>query len=292
MSKQNLINKLSVTNIRTFRSATIQFDSLTLILGPNCTGKSTLIEAIRYGVGIGDGRSLVSGFRTCDACYMAGNTTKTRSRAKRVKNIKNNVENCQCLKDTIRSQIKLKMLNNYVVSRALTSTQKGSRVEVRNTENVVGELVDLRKNGLQNNAGKNQNLKTLTVKSTDLDAHLQNLHQISPPLLHHVSLCTQEDTFWPVNDLKKRLEEIFNAQCYTKLIDSLKNIKKNVINEYKINNLKLNEKNKEVIRIRGVKTNILNENESIRSEESKILKIDREISEKTENNKKFNAILR
>lgn len=68
-----------------------------------------------------------------------------------------------------------------------------------------------------------------SLKERSVDENLTRLMGVSPAILDSVIFCHQEESLWPMSEpaaLKKKFDEIFEAQSYTKLIDHLKLIRK------------------------------------------------------------------
>lgn len=66
-------------------------------------------------------------------------------------------------------------------------------------------------------------------KVSDTDEHVSMLLGVSPAILDSVIFCHQDESLWPMSEpaaLKKKFDEIFEAQKYTKAIDQLKVVRK------------------------------------------------------------------
>lgn len=66
---------------------------------------------------------------------------------------------------------------------------------------------------------------TSSKKSRDIDAEIPRLLGVSPAILDSVIFCHQDESLWPMSEpsaLKKKFDEIFDAQKYTKGIEQLK----------------------------------------------------------------------
>ena len=69
----------------------------------------------------------------------------------------------------------------------------------------------------------------ISTKVADLDGLVPEKLGVSPAILDSVIFCHQDESLWPMSEpsvLKKRFDEIFEAQRYTKAIDNLKLIRK------------------------------------------------------------------
>ncbi|KRH93949.1 putative DNA repair protein, partial [Pseudoloma neurophilia] len=190
-------------------------------------------------------------------------------------------------------------------------TMKNQKVEVRNYENVLGEIItssdDFKKNGSNKSESKSEivhktqsngsnetkkleksitpEIKSLNVKATDLASHLFTLHSIQPVILNYVSLCSQDDSLWPMTHLKQRLDEIFSITCFNKVIDMIKNKKKEIINLIKLKKHDIEAKEREFIIFNKTYENIMNDHskydqmiESINIDKIKFNKLVEEIT--------------
>ncbi|EJW03150.1 hypothetical protein EDEG_02455 [Edhazardia aedis USNM 41457] len=85
-----------------------------------------------------------------------------------------------------------------------------------------------------NNANVFENIKkgekttSTSAKHADTTTQLLHLLNTTSPLILDVCLCHQDDQYWPINDLKKKIDQIFNTTSYSKLIDIQKQLKKSV----------------------------------------------------------------
>lgn len=96
--------------------------------------------------------------------------------------------------------------------------------------------VTMNKNGNRTFKTTENSLKTEGQESTvgskrlsDTDEQVCMLLGVSPAILDSVIFCHQDDSLWPMSEpgaLKKKFDEIFEAQKYTKAIDQLKVVRK------------------------------------------------------------------
>ncbi|TBU05372.1 DNA repair protein Rad50 [Hamiltosporidium magnivora] len=201
------IQKLMIRGIRSFHPNTanyIQFYSpLTLIAGPNGSGKTTIIECLKY-VCTGE---LPPNGRNGAFIYDP--------------KLAHEVD--------VKAQIKLKFLNLHkqtiVATRSLLLTQKKSKVEQKNIENVLLLKTD------------NGECISISSKCVDMDREISFHLGVPSYILESVIFCHQEENTWPLSEpinLKKKLDNIFCSTKYTKAIESLKSCKKNSLVELKL----------------------------------------------------------
>lgn len=77
---------------------------------------------------------------------------------------------------------------------------------------------------------KNGERTTVSKRVGELDKILPHYFGVSKAILESVIFCHQDESLWPMTEpasLKKKFDEIFEAQKYTKAIDNIKNLRKN-----------------------------------------------------------------
>jgi len=208
------VDKLLIRGIRSFspyRENVIEFYApLTIIVGHNGAGKTTVIECLKYAT-TGDLPPNSKGGAFVHDPKISGEVE-------------------------VKGQIKLKFRNlrgqTMVVTRSLQSTQKRSKLEQKTLESllvtndpVTGEAV------------------SLSSRCAELDAEIPLQLGVSQAVLESVLFCHQEESFWPLASepsvLKKRFDEIFAATRYTRALDTLKSLKKELGSELRIEQQKL-----------------------------------------------------
>ncbi|CAL1536604.1 unnamed protein product [Lymnaea stagnalis] len=173
------------------------FKPLTLILGPNGTGKTTIIECLKYAA-TGDMPPGSKGAAFVHDPKLA----KERE---------------------IKGQIKM-MIRDYAgvsctVERSMTARVKdkeGKKVELKTLD---GVLTRLPKDGEK---------QSITSRCADLNREMIGALGVSKPVLENVIFCHQEDSNWPLSEgkvLKEKFDAIFASTRYTKALDEIKKLK-------------------------------------------------------------------
>lgn len=202
------IDKLLVTGIRSFspqEQNVIEFYTpLTLIIGHNGAGKTTIIECLKYAT-TGDLPPNSKGGAFIHDPKMANERE-------------------------VKAQIKLKFKNmsgkQLVCTRSLQLTQRAKKIEMKTLESVLmtrdpisGEKV------------------SLSGRCADLDREMPLQLGVSRAILENVIFCHQEDSNWPLSEpsiLKKKFDEIFAATRYTRAVESIKDLKKEQAGEIRL----------------------------------------------------------
>ncbi|CAF0934284.1 unnamed protein product [Brachionus calyciflorus] len=171
------------------------FTPVTLIVGQNGCGKTTVIECLKYATTSDmppntKGSSFLFDPKLIDE-------VETKGRIKLY------------FKDTSGLTVQ--------VQKNMCSTQKAKKLEFRTLETIISRY---------NNQGKLAS--TITSKCINADAEVINAFGVSKAVLEHVIFCHQEDSNWPLSDgklLKTRFDDIFAATKYIKALDTLKKIR-------------------------------------------------------------------
>ncbi|KAF9319723.1 DNA repair protein rad50 [Podila horticola] len=204
------IEKILIRGIRSFEAdagdaATISFYSpLTLITGHNGSGKTTIIECLKYAT-TGElppgskGGAFVNDPKMSDS-------------------------------PMVKAQVRLrfKNVNNQTLSvvRSLSLTAKKTGYTQKTLENVLS-MVDP-------NTGE---LASVSSKCAEIDADIPSHLGVSRAILDNVIFCHQEESNWPLSEpsiLKKKFDEIFASTKYTSVLESIKSIKKEKTVELKV----------------------------------------------------------
>lgn len=203
--------KLSIKGIRAFepeQEETIQFGfPLTLICGQNGCGKTTIIECLKYAT-TGDLPPNSKGGAFVNDPSLTGRTN-------------------------ITGQVKLAFRNangkSMITTRTIQlSRKKGRNGAITNTfKTLEGQLVVIDKG----------NKVSVSTKNAELDSQTPIYLGASRAILDYVIFCHQDDSLWPLSEasvLKKRFDDIFEASKFTKVLDNLKTIKKDMTVDIKL----------------------------------------------------------
>lgn len=204
--------KLSISGIRSFspkERETIQFGSpLTLICGQNGCGKTTIIESLKF-VTTGDlppnskGGAFVNDPAIADRLL-------------------------------VNAEIKLGFIS--VDGKLMTVTRnmqlnrkravRGSAQATNTFKSLEGQLAVI----------SNGSKKSFSTKNLELDSRVPLYLGASRAVLEYVIFCHQDDSLWPLSEaglLKKRFDEIFEALKFTRALDTLKLIRKEMATSLK-----------------------------------------------------------
>ncbi|XP_045532094.1 DNA repair protein RAD50-like [Pieris brassicae] len=201
------LEKLLIKGIRSFNpndSNTIEFYSpLTLIVGQNGTGKTTIIECLKY--------------------ITTGNLPPNSKGGAFVYDTKLAQE------IDVKAMIKLSFRNIYnkklVSTRVLQSSFKRNKYEQKTIENTLF---------VEDEKGTHQNISN---KIGNIDKEIPYHLGVSSSILENVIFCHQEDSCWPISEpanVKKKFDDIFSSSKYSKALDSLKSTKREVSAQIKL----------------------------------------------------------
>mmetsp|Transcript_27257 Transcript_27257/g.40242 ORF Transcript_27257/g.40242 Transcript_27257/m.40242 type:complete len:1418 (-) Transcript_27257:229-4482(-) len=195
------INKLSIRGIRAFSpdddEQVIEFlFPVTVIVGANGCGKTTIIESLKYAVtgalppGKNAGQSFVHDPKSLG-------------------------------QSNVKANIKLRFTNRAGKSMVLVRAMELTQAKVKLTFKALDGVLRM-----TDESGKRV---SMSHKCTELDRQIPLLLGVSKPILEHVIFCHQEESSWPLQDsasLKVKFDAIFDSTRYTKALKNLDETKK------------------------------------------------------------------
>eukprot|EP00177_Eucheuma_denticulatum_P002103 GFKZ01003754.1.p1 GENE.GFKZ01003754.1~~GFKZ01003754.1.p1 ORF type:complete len:1396 (-),score=287.32 GFKZ01003754.1:534-4721(-) len=210
------IDRLGLIGIRSYGTDEETFIKfyrpLTIILGRNGSGKSTIIEAVKMAT-TGDLPPMVERGAAFIHDPRIHNETETKAK--------------------IRLMFTNVLGHQYIVARHFQLTiRKGPRGVGYKTEFKTGNQTVKRTD--TDNAS--------SFRCMDLNALLPDIMRVTKPVLNNVIFVHQEDSLWPLGDsnkLKAKLDEIFAATRYTKALDTIRKYRKDQASELKVVSMEL-----------------------------------------------------
>ncbi|PBK97431.1 hypothetical protein ARMGADRAFT_987149 [Armillaria gallica] len=207
------LNKLAIRGIRSFDDKQISviefFTPVTVIVGHNGSGKTTIIECLKYAT-TGDQPPNTRGGAFVHDPKMAN-------------------------EKEVKAQVKLRFVSasgtRMLAVRNLSVTaKKTSGLTMKTLEGILA-LAD-------SNVEKGSKRGVISTKCAELDTEIPQLLGVSKAVLENVIFCHQEDSYWPLAEpstLKKKFDDIFEAtrQVYTKALDSIKTLRKERVADLK-----------------------------------------------------------
>ncbi|MBW0467450.1 hypothetical protein O181_007165 [Austropuccinia psidii MF-1] len=265
-TKMSSIDKLAIRGIRSFDNqsmAVMQFYSpLTVIVGYNGSGKTTIIECLKY-ITTGDLPPNTKGGAFVHDPSIAGESTVMAEVLLRFKNAAG---------------------TKLIASRRLQVTKKkNAGITMKTLEGTLSYHDDP-------SGGQSTKRKTISTKCAELDSEIPRHLGISKAILENVIFCHQEDSNWPLSEpasLKKKFDEIFEATKYTKALDNIKSIKKEATIELKVDKEKYNALVIDKNRAEKLQASIDKILSSIATKEQEYSKLEDKICELAESNKAF-----
>lgn len=205
-----LLERLSIIGIRSFGLETPQriefFTPVTLILGQNGTGKTTIIECLKYSA-TGD---LPPGSKSgCSFIHDPRVAQSNEVKAKVTLQIRD-VNGCPT-----------------VVSRALVATQRDKTKQ--------GTLKTL--DGSIKRQLPDGRITSMSMRGNELDQEMVRSLGVSKAVLENVIFCHQEDSNWPLQEakaVKQRFDDLFASSRYVKALDAIRKCKQDKDGNLKI----------------------------------------------------------
>uniref|UniRef100_A0A915KT73 DNA repair protein RAD50 n=1 Tax=Romanomermis culicivorax TaxID=13658 RepID=A0A915KT73_ROMCU len=283
------LHSMQLQGIRSFNpkiAERISFESpVTVLLGHNGAGKTTVIEALKY-ITSGD---MPAGSKGAAFVHDPKYTVDSKLFLSKFKFFQyfqiNNASE-------VKGQIKLKVTNakgdTVVLTRSLLVTQKKTKSEFKTLEGVV-QLIPQKGEQL-----------SLSGKCVDIEREAILALGVSKSILNNVIFCHQEDSNWPLSEakiVKSRFDDIFNATIYIKGMESMRTLQKLQNNE--INNMKENlkfykedkeEAEKLTKELKNLKSKINDNEEIIDKLKSQMEPMENQINHIMELDKKYNAL--
>ncbi|KAJ6017454.1 hypothetical protein N7451_000833 [Penicillium sp. IBT 35674x] len=233
------------------RSETIQFHTpLTLIVGYNGSGKTTIIECLKYAT--------------------TGDLPPNSKGGAFIHDPK------LCGEKEVLAQVKLSFKGTsgakMVATRSLQLTVKKT---TRQQKTLEGHLMMM----------KNGERTAISSRVAELDQIMPQYLGVSKAVLDSVIFCHQDESLWPMSEpsvLKKRFDEIFEAMKYTKAIDNIKALRKKQNEElakYKIMEQHSKEDKDKADRAEKRSVKLQDEIEELRDETQKMSKEMRRVAE-------------
>lgn len=216
------------------------FKPLTIILGRNGSGKSSIIEAVKMAT---TGDMPPNADRGAAFVHDPRIHNETETKAK-VRLMFTNVRGDQ-----------------YIVSRHFQlSIKKGPRGVGYKTEFKTLDQTVKRMDGDS----------ASSYRCSDLNALLPDIMRVTKPVLNNVIFVHQEDSLWPLSDpkkLKEKFDEIFAATRYTKALDTIRKYRRDQNVELRVVNTELlhfEEKVKILEKVRSQVDEILIKNDKLK----------------------------
>ncbi|KIW89917.1 uncharacterized protein Z519_09347 [Cladophialophora bantiana CBS 173.52] len=193
------LHVLKISGIRSFdnnQEQHIKFETpLTLIVGQNGSGKTTIIECLKFAfTGMQPPNTKVGGAFVHDPKLNSDSQVKAR--------VQVSFKSASGAALTVSRRLEL---NVKKTTRSLKTLECSLVVSRRGERTVVSSRV------------------------AELDLILPQYLGVSTAIIDNVIFCHQDESFWPLSDpttLKKKFDEIFEAQKYTKAIENIKQIRK------------------------------------------------------------------
>jgi DNA repair protein RAD50 len=211
------IEKLQILGVRSFdnrQPMTIElYAPLTLIVGMNGSGKTTIIECLKY---------ITTGELPPNARLGGGFIHDPNL----------------CGEKEVLAQIKVQFRSTEGVRMVCTrSLQLTVKKNTRSMKTLEGSIMMIR----------NGEKTSLSSRTAEMDQMMPRFLGVSKAILESVIFCHQEEALWPLSEpkkLKERFDEIFEALKYTRAIDNIKILQKNKRSE--LVTLKLDEEHAKV----------------------------------------------
>lgn len=219
------LTKLGIQGIRSFsneRMESLEFERpVTLIVGHNGAGKTTVIECLKMYVFLVHAEHFTNR-ATCG--QLPPNCDKGHGFIHDP-----NIAGVPEVKGQIRLLFRTGVNHQSVcATRTFQLTNTRNKGGLKSTFKAVENLIRFKDRDGDNNRGNR--------KCNDMDTAIPSLMGVSRPILEHVIFCHQEESNWPLGErmlLKKRFDEIFGSSRYTKALEAIDKQRKEILKEAK-----------------------------------------------------------
>ncbi|KAF5382729.1 hypothetical protein D9615_002851 [Tricholomella constricta] len=259
------LNKLAIRGIRSFDDKQISviefFTPVTVIVGHNGSGKTTIIECLKYAT-TGDQPPNTRGGAFVHDPKMAN-------------------------EKEVKAQVKLRFhaangTRMLAVRNLSVTVKKTSGFTMKTLESILA-LAD-------GNADKGGKRGVISTKCAEMDTEIPQLLGVSKAVLENVIFCHQEESYWPLAEpsaLKKKFDDIFEATRYTKALDNIKSLRKDRVADLKAENERLQSLSREKAHADKLKERISQLNSTIAAKQVEYEETKKEYDAIVEANQKF-----
>ncbi|KAG2030192.1 P-loop containing nucleoside triphosphate hydrolase protein [Suillus americanus] len=258
------LDKLAIRGIRSFDDKQISviefFSPVTVIVGHNGSGKTTVIECLKYAT-TGDQPPNTRGGAFIHDPKMAN-------------------------EKEVKAQVKLRFHaangTRMLVVRNLSVTVKKTGLTMKTLENILA-LAD-------SNVEKGGKRGAISTKCAEIDTEIPHLLGVSKSVLENVIFCHQEDSYWPLAEpsaLKKKFDDIFEATRYSKALDSIKSLRKDRVADLKADKERLESLAKEKAHADKLRGRISDLNATITGKQLQYEETKRQYEDLVKNNARF-----
>ncbi|XP_016990537.1 DNA repair protein RAD50 [Drosophila rhopaloa] len=209
------IDKLSIQGVRSFGSnsedlQSITFSSpVTLILGENGCGKTTVIECLKYAL--------------TGECPPGSDRGKSFVHDPKIFGLNESLAQ-------IKMQVRDKRGAQVSICRTMKVSNKRNKVSFETMDSTINFL---------SGAGqsKRESHDSLSGRTVDIDVAISDFMGVSKAIINNVLFCHQEDSSWPLDEakkLKEKFDAIFGITEYNKALDKIIKLRKEAVEELKI----------------------------------------------------------
>ncbi|KAK9884607.1 hypothetical protein WA026_007447 [Henosepilachna vigintioctopunctata] len=202
--------KLQISGIRSFGPCEdhlqqITFDTpVTLLVGQNGCGKTTIIEAIKY---------------VCTG-ELPGGSSKGQGFVHYPK-----ISDRFSTKGQIRLKITGVNQDTYTISKSVQLQRRGDGFAFSSLDSAIN---------IVNSTGEKRHI---TGRCADIDKQCSQILQVSPCIINNVLFCHQENSSWPLDEgkkVKEKFDEIFDSKMYNKCAEMLTKMHKMELDKIKL----------------------------------------------------------
>ncbi|KAI8333986.1 hypothetical protein BC941DRAFT_462457 [Chlamydoabsidia padenii] len=125
---------------------------------------------------------------------------------------------------------------------------------------------------------------SISSRCADMDGLLPIHLGVPKAILENVIFCHQEESNWPLSEpsiLKKKFDDIFASTKYTKALESIKDIKKDSVQETKINAFRLDTLKNDTVKAQRLQADVAEMEQQCDEKQARIESLDQHIHDTT-----------
>ncbi|EDW92134.2 DNA repair protein RAD50 [Drosophila yakuba] len=209
------IESLSIQGIRSFGTyaedlQSIKFSSpVTLILGENGCGKTTVVECLKYAL--------------TGECPPGSDRGKSFVHDPKIFGL-----------NEVLAQIKMQVRDRRGAQVSICRTMKVSKKRNKMSFETMDSTINFLTGAGQS---KREKQDSLSGRSVDIDVAISDFMGVSKAIINNVLFCHQEDSSWPLDEskkLKEKFDAIFGITEYNKALDKIIKLRKEAMEELKV----------------------------------------------------------
>ncbi|KAI7892510.1 uncharacterized protein EV154DRAFT_537478 [Mucor mucedo] len=136
---------------------------------------------------------------------------------------------------------------------------------------------------------------SISSRCADMDAELPLQLGVPKAILESVIFCHQEDSNWPFAEsavLKKKFDDIFDSRRYQSVLDNIKNVRKEKMNDVNIGNARLEGVKSDTLKAKKIRTNLTQMRQQLATKSESLLTVETKLERVQNDSGRLNDLFR